>query len=82
MAGLRFTELQTRPMAFLDFTSVTLDEFQQLVPPFEAAYQAHLAAWRLDGVCSEYLDMPCMRYTFLSHVPDYAKLWPQTLLSA
>ena len=35
MAGLRFTELQTRPMEFLDFTSVTLDEFQQLVPPFE-----------------------------------------------
>ena len=34
----RFTELQSRPMAFLDFTSVTLDEFQQLVPPFEAAF--------------------------------------------
>ena len=38
MAGLRFTELQSRPMAFLDFTSLTLDEFQQLVPPFEAAF--------------------------------------------
>ena len=35
MAGLRFTELQSRPMEFLDFTSLTLDEFQQLVPPFE-----------------------------------------------
>jgi len=33
----------------LDFTSLTLDEFQQLVPPFEAAFQAHMAAWRLDG---------------------------------
>ena len=30
-------------------TSLTLDEFQQLVPPFEAAFQAHMAAWRLDG---------------------------------
>src|SRR6266403_459452 len=49
MAGVRFTELQSRPMEFLDFTSVTLDEFQQLVPPFEAAFQAHMAAWRLDG---------------------------------
>ena len=49
MAGLRFTELQSRPMEFLDFTSVTLDEFQQLVPPFEAAFQAPMAAWRLDG---------------------------------
>jgi Helix-turn-helix of DDE superfamily endonuclease len=37
------------PTEFLDFTSVTLDEFQQLVPPFEAAFQAHMAAWRLDG---------------------------------
>ena len=49
MAGVRFTELQSRPMAFLDFTSLTLDEFQQLVPPFEAAFQAHMARWRLDG---------------------------------
>src|SRR5712664_3823184 len=49
MAGLRFTDLQSRPMEFLDFTSLTLDELQQLVPPFEAAFHAHMAAWRLDG---------------------------------
>src|SRR6266853_830965 len=49
MAGVRFTELQSRPMAFLDFTSLTLDEFQQLVPPFEAAFHAQMAAWRMDG---------------------------------
>src|SRR2546422_9947685 len=49
MDGLRFTELQSRPMEFLDFTSVTLDEFQQLVPPFETAFQARMAAWRMDG---------------------------------
>ena len=49
MAGLRFADLQSRPMEFLDLTSVTLDEFQQLVPPFEAAFQAHMAAWRMDG---------------------------------
>jgi hypothetical protein len=36
-------------MEFLDFTSVTLDEFQQLVPPFEAAFQARMTAWRMDG---------------------------------
>jgi hypothetical protein len=28
---------------------LTLEEFQTLVPPFEAAFQAHMAAWRLDG---------------------------------
>jgi hypothetical protein len=49
MAGLRFADLQSRPMEFLDFTSLTLDEFHQLIPPFEAAFHAHMAAWRLDG---------------------------------
>jgi hypothetical protein len=49
MAGLRFTDLQSRPLEFLDFTSVTLDEFQQLVPPFETAFHARMAAWRMDG---------------------------------
>src|SRR5712691_1796343 len=49
MAGLRFTALQSRPMEFLDFTSLTLDEFQQLVPPFETAFQARMAAWQMDG---------------------------------
>src|SRR5262250_3025583 len=49
MAALRFTELQSRPMAFLDFTSLTLNAFQHLVPPFEAAFHARMAAWRMDG---------------------------------
>ncbi len=49
MAGIRFTEVESRPMEFLDLTSLTLDEFEQLVPPFEAAFQAHMAVWRLDG---------------------------------
>jgi len=49
MANIGFTDVQARPSEFLDLTSVTPDEFQQLVPPFETAFQAHLAAWRLDG---------------------------------
>src|SRR6516225_3540209 len=49
MASVRFTDVQARPTEFLDLTSLTLAEFQQLVPRFEAAYHAHLAAWRLDG---------------------------------
>ena len=28
---------------------MTLDEFQQLVLPFEAAFHARMAAWRMDG---------------------------------
>ena len=49
MASVRFTDLQSRPLEFLDFTSLTLDEFQQLVPPFETAFQTHMAVWRMDG---------------------------------
>src|SRR5262245_43635674 len=49
MASVRFTDLQSRPTEFLDFTSLTLDAFQQLVPPFEAAFQARMATWRMDG---------------------------------
>src|ERR671937_87300 len=49
MAHVQFTDVQERPTECLDLTSLTRDEFQQLVPPFEAAFQAHMAAWRLDG---------------------------------
>ena len=49
MAGPRFPDLQSRPPEFLDGTRVTLDAFQALVPPFEAAFLAQMAAWRLDG---------------------------------
>jgi hypothetical protein len=49
LAGLRFTDIQTRPTEVLDVTSLTGDEFQRFVPPFEAAFQAQMATWRLDG---------------------------------
>src|SRR5262249_47412351 len=49
MASVQFTEVQARPTEFLDFTSLTLDEFQLLVPPFEAAFEPRPAAWRLEG---------------------------------
>ena len=49
MAGLRYADVQSRPTEFLDFTSLTLEEFQLLLPPFEAAFQAHMATWRFDG---------------------------------
>jgi hypothetical protein len=49
MGSLRFTNLQTRPTEVLDLTSLTVEEFQHLVRPFEAAFQAQMAQWRLDG---------------------------------
>lgn len=49
MGSLRFTDIQTRATEVLDLTSLTVEEFQHLVLPFEAAFQAHMAQWRLDG---------------------------------
>jgi hypothetical protein len=49
MVGLRFADMRLRPTEFLDFTSLTVEEFQILIPPFEAAFQAHMAVWCLDG---------------------------------
>jgi hypothetical protein len=49
MGTLRFADIQTRPTAVLDLTSLTVDELLRLVLPFEAAFQAHMAQWRLDG---------------------------------
>jgi len=49
MGTLQFTDLQSRPTEVLDLTSLTVEEFQQLVTPFEAAFQAYMVHWRLDG---------------------------------
>jgi hypothetical protein len=49
MDGLRFSTIQSRPTEILDLTSLTLDEFQILVAPFEAAFQEYMREWRLDG---------------------------------
>jgi len=64
MAGVRVTDLQSRPLAFLDFTSLTLDEFPQLVPPFETAFHARMAAWRMDGQ-----PRPARRFTVYQSCP-------------
>jgi hypothetical protein len=49
MGNLRFTDTQTRSTGVLDLTRLTLEEFRRLLPPFEAAFQAHMAQWRFDG---------------------------------
>jgi len=64
MGSLRFADLQTRPTEVLDLTSLTVDEFQQLVPPFEAGFQAHMAQWRFDGQ-----PRTARRYTTYKHCP-------------
>jgi len=64
MGALRFADLQTRPTEGLDLTSLTVNELRPLVPPFEAAFQAHMAHWRLDGK-----PRPARRYTTYTNCP-------------
>jgi hypothetical protein len=49
MGTLRSADIQARPTEMLDLTSLTVEEFRELVFPFEAAFQVHMAEWRLDG---------------------------------
>jgi DDE superfamily endonuclease len=64
MGSLRFTDIQPRSTEVLDLTSLTVEEFQHLVLPFEAAFQAHMAQWRLDGQ-----PRPARRYTTYQNCP-------------
>jgi DDE superfamily endonuclease len=64
MGSLRFTDLQSRPTEVVDLTSLTLNEFRQLIPPFEVAFQTHMAEWRFDG-----LPRTARRYTTYQNCP-------------
>jgi Helix-turn-helix of DDE superfamily endonuclease len=64
MGTLRFADLRTRPTEVLDLTSLTVNEFEQVVPPFEVAFQAHMARWRLDGK-----SRTARRYTTYTNCP-------------
>jgi hypothetical protein len=49
MSKLRYEDVKSRAAEFLALTSLTVDEFELLVPEFEKAYQAHMSKWRVDG---------------------------------
>ena len=49
MSGLSYAELSQKEMKFLDMTSLTVEEFDQLVPSFEEAFQERMKEWRSDG---------------------------------
>lgn len=46
---LRYRDIPTHTTEVLDLTSLTVDEFVALVPPFEAAFSAYMAEWTLHG---------------------------------
>jgi len=46
---LRYAEISQKNVKFLDFTSLTVEEFEQLVSPFEENYQERMKNLCLDG---------------------------------
>src|SRR6266542_4583449 len=46
---LRYEDIKTKAYRILDLTSLTVDEFEQLVPPFEAAFVQHMHDWTMEG---------------------------------
>lgn len=49
MGKLRYSEIKHKEREFVALTSLTVDEFERLVPTYEAAFQAYMAERRLDG---------------------------------
>jgi hypothetical protein len=46
---LRYRDLSTSTPEVLGLTSVTIDKFTALVPPFKAAFLDYMADWTLHG---------------------------------
>lgn len=49
MGKLRYIEIKSKATEFLALTSVSIDEFEILVPHFEKAYQEHMTTWCMNG---------------------------------
>jgi hypothetical protein len=49
MSKLHYSEIKAKAKEFLALTSLTPDEFELLVPPFEKAFQEHMSHWCVDG---------------------------------
>src|SRR5215831_2084129 len=61
---LRYRDIPTHTTEVLDLTSLTVDEFAVLVPPFEAAFLAYMAEWTLHGRRQQ-----ARRYTTYTNCP-------------
>jgi hypothetical protein len=46
---LRYQNIKTKAYRILDLTSLTVEEFEQLVPAFEAAFVRHMRDWTMEG---------------------------------
>jgi len=64
MGSLRCIDIQSCPTEVLELTSLTFEEFQHVVLPFKATFQARMTQWRLDG-----RPYPTRRYTTCQNCP-------------
>jgi hypothetical protein len=46
---LRYQTIKDKAYRVLDLTSLTVDEFEQLVEPFETAFVRHMQQWTMEG---------------------------------
>jgi hypothetical protein len=46
---LRYQDEKTKAYRILDLTSLTVDEFEQLIPAFEAAFVRYMQDWTMEG---------------------------------
>lgn len=46
---MRYQNEKPKAYRILDLTSLTVDEFEQLVSPFEAAFVRHMRDWTMEG---------------------------------
>ena len=46
---VRYQDIKTKAYRILDLTSLTVEEFEQLIPPFEAAFMRHMRDWTMEG---------------------------------
>jgi Helix-turn-helix of DDE superfamily endonuclease len=46
---MRYQDEKTKAYRILDLTSLTVDEFEQLVPPVEAAFARYMRDWTMEG---------------------------------
>jgi hypothetical protein len=46
---LRYQDIKIKAYRILDLTSLTVDQFEELIPPFEAAFVRHMRDWTMEG---------------------------------
>jgi hypothetical protein len=46
---LRYTTEKEKAYRILDLTSLSIDEFEQLLEPFEQAFVRHMQQWTMEG---------------------------------